>query len=293
MLERSFASARLRPLVVIATTLAVSLSLVGCTADAPTDQNVDEPVAITEVILASTTSTQDSGLFDVLIPAFEEAKPQYRVKVIAVGTGEALALGQSKDADVLLVHAQTDEEAFVAAGFGYERADVMYNDYVVVGPTEDPAGLRSAPDTVSAMRAVAQRGAFVSRGDGSGTHKKELSLWRAAGLDEPTPGDDDWYQSTGQGMGETLTVASNLGVYTIADRATYLSMRGAIDLEVLYEGADELLNQYGVIVVTDTPSGEGAQAFFDWIISPEGQSIIETYGVDLFGQPLFFPNAIR
>jgi len=293
MLERSFASARLRTLVVIATTLVVSLALVGCAADAPTDQNVDEPVAITEVILASTTSTQDSGLFDVLIPAFEKANPYFKVKVIAVGTGEALALGESKDADVLLVHAQEDEEAFVANGFGYERADVMYNDYVVLGPADDPAGIKGSTSTATAMMAIAERGNFVSRGDNSGTHKKELSLWRSVGLGEPTADGADWYQATGQGMGETLTVASNLGVYTIADRATYLSMREALDLEVLYEGADELLNQYGVIVVTDTPSGEGAQAFFDWVTSADGQSVIETYGVDVFGQPLFFPNASR
>ena len=279
-------------MIAMALMLALSLALVGCGADDPADTaGGEEPVAVTEVVLASTTSTQDSGLFDVLVPAFESDNPQYKIQVIAVGTGEALALGESKDADVLLVHAKASEEEFVANGFGYERADVMYNDFVIVGPAEDPAGVKDAADTAAAMKAIVDGGLFISRGDDSGTHKKELSLWETAGVDTPDASSMDWYESSGQGMGDTLTITTNKQGYTIADRATYLSMKDALDLEVVWEGAPELLNQYGVIVVTDAKQRDGAQAFYDWIISPAGQSVIETYGVDTYGQALFFPNA--
>jgi tungstate transport system substrate-binding protein len=282
----------------IALAAMLALSLVACQ---PQDQGdggtAEQPAEQSEVILASTTSTQDSGLFDELIPAFEAANPNYTVKVVAVGTGEALELGRNKDADVLLVHAKADEEEFVAEGYGVERADVMYNDFIIVGPASDPAGVKDAADTNAAMAAIAEAGEagdakFVSRGDDSGTHKKELPLWTAAGLETtPTPDANDWYEETGQGMGETLTIASEEGAYTIADRATYLAQQDALDLEILFEKDEALLNQYGTIVVTDAKNQEGGQVFWDWILSEEGQQVIGEFGVEDYGQQLFVPNA--
>ncbi|MRR13516.1 extracellular solute-binding protein, partial [bacterium] len=242
-----------------------------------------------DVILASTTSTQDSGLFDVLIPAFEEAYPEYKVEVIAVGTGEALELGQNKDADVLLVHAKAKEEAFVADGFGTERKDVMYNDFVIVGPAADPAGIKGMAAAADAFKKIMDAGAtFVSRGDDSGTHTKELSIWKAAGIEAPAGA---WYMSAGQGMGDVLKIASETPGYTLADRATYLSLKDTLALELLVEGDKALFNQYGVIPVTDASNMEGAQAFADWIVSAEGQKVIEEYGVEEYGEALFIPNA--
>lgn len=273
--------------------MVLALSLVGCggTRD-QTDGAEPAPVATSEVILSSTTSTEDSGLFSVLIPAFEKSNPEYAIKVIAVGTGEALENGRNKDADVLLVHAKSDEEKFVEEGYGVERKDVMYNDFVIVGPQSDPAGVKSAADLKGAMSAIAAgKAPFVSRGDDSGTHKKELKLWKAAEIATPTPDVQSWYESAGQGMGEVLTIASNKGAYTIADRATYLSMKDALDLVIVREGDKDLLNQYGVIVVTDALNQDGGQAFFDWILSSEGQKVIEEYGVEEYGEPLFIPNA--
>jgi len=281
-------------------TLAVvlALGLVGCgqKADTATPKPAEKP-ATSEVILASTTSTQDSGLFDVLIPAFEKAFPQYKVKVIAVGTGEALKMGETKDADVLLVHAKADEVKFVDNGFGTERKDVMYNDFVLVGPASDRAGIKDSADTTAAMIAIQKAGAagktiFVSRGDDSGTNKKELKMWSAAEIATPTPSADAWYLSTGQGMGETLKVADEKAAYTLVDRATYLTMKDAIPgLGILYEKDKGLLNQYGVIVVKDAKNQAGGQAFADWITSAAGQKVAGEFGVDEFGQQLFVPNA--
>jgi tungstate transport system substrate-binding protein len=270
----------------------------------PTSTPPAEKPATQEVILASTTSTQDSGLFDAIVPAFEKANPGYKVKVIAVGTGEALKLGENKDADVILVHAKADEEKFVANGFGKERKDVMFNDFLIVGPASDPAAVKASADTTAAMLAIEKSGSagtavFVSRGDDSGTNKKELKLWAAAGVEPtPTPEADTWYLSTGQGMGETLKIASEKAGYTLTDRATYLSMKDALDLEVLM-GAPSvkentqkaLLNQYGVIVVTGAKNEAGGQVFSDWIVSPGAQALIGTFGVDTYGQQLFVPNA--
>lgn len=240
------------------------------------------------LVLASTTSTQDSGLFDVLIPEFEKAYPEYEVKVIAVGTGEALKLGETKDADVLLVHAKADEEKFVAVGFGAERLDVMYNDYILVGPSADPANVSGSADAAAAFKRVADsESVFVSRGDDSGTHKKEKKIWDSASV-RPV---GDWYQEAGQGMGEVLKIASEKQGYTLADRATYLSMKDSLDLVVAFEKSKDLLNQYGVITVTDATNTEGAEAFADWITSAEGQAVIEQFGVEQFGEPLFVPNA--
>lgn len=274
----------------------LALAAAGCSGSATNDKKTAE-AAPAEIVLASTTSTQDSGLFDVLIPAFEDADPRYKVQVVAVGTGEALKLGETKDADVLLVHAKADEEKFVANGFGRERRDVMYNDFVLVGPASDPAGVKSSADTNAAMRAIATAGnsgkaVFVSRGDDSGTYKKEVKLWAPAGVQPtPTPEADSWYLETGQGMGETLTIASNKQGYTLADRATYLSMKDALDLEIVYEKDKALLNQYGVIVVTGAKNEAGGRAFFEWVLSAAGQTVIGEYGAAQFGQPLFVPNA--
>ncbi len=246
-------------------------------------------VAESELILASTTSTQDSGLFDVLIPAFNEAYPQYTVKVVAVGSGEALALGESGDADVLLVHSPASEETFMEDGFGVEREAVMYNDFIVVGPAADPAKIKGMTDVVAAFTAIAEsQVTFFTRGDDSGTHKKELTLWEKAGI---TP-EGDWYQTTGQGMGDTLTIADQAGGYTLADRATFLTKGESLALELLVEGDTALFNQYHVITCANGVNKQGATDFLNWIVSDEvQQDLIGTYGAEEFGQPLFVPNA--
>jgi tungstate transport system substrate-binding protein len=271
-------------------------SVVGCSSQSASTQPLDKP-APSELVLASTTSTQDSGLFDVLIPAFEKAYPQYKVKVIAVGTGEALKLGQTKDADVLLVHAKADEEKFVAAGYGKARRDVMYNDFLLVGPSADPAGVKGSADTTAAMLAIQAAGkagktSFVSRGDDSGTNKKELKLWAAAAIATLTVSADKWYLSTGQGMGETLKIAAEKGAYTLVDRATYLSMSAAVpQLAIVLEKDKGLKNQYGVIVVTGAKNEAAGQAFADWIVGAQGQKVVGEFGVAKYGQQLFVPNA--
>ncbi|MGC8837929.1 MAG: substrate-binding domain-containing protein [Anaerolineae bacterium] len=244
-----------------------------------------------EVILATTTSTQDSGLLDVLVPAFE-ARTGYRVKVIAVGTGAALAMGARGDADVLLVHAPAAEMELVRSGDAVDRRLVMHNDFVLVGPVDDPAGVQGASSAADALRRIAQAQAlFVSRGDGSGTHKMELALWEEAGV---TP-KGAWYQETGQGMGATLKIASEKGAYTLTDRATYLTMRGSLGLALLLEGDARLRNVYHVMVVNPekhpTVNAAGATAFADYLTSPEAQKAIGEFGKDRFGQPLFFPDA--
>lgn len=239
------------------------------------------------IILASTTSTEDSGLFDYLLPAFVTAHPEYRVAVIAVGTGEALALGERGDADVVLVHALAAESAFVAAGHGTERREVMYNDFVVVGPASDPAGIAGLNVEEALSRIAAVGAPFISRGDDSGTHKREQLLWDSAGI---TPG-DRWYVSAGQGMGEVLRIADERKAYALTDRATYLFLREKLELTVLVEGDARLLNIYGVIPVAGSPRLTGARAFMEWITGPEGQTLIGRYGTEQFGRPLFMPSA--
>ncbi|MBC7293877.1 MAG: substrate-binding domain-containing protein, partial [Thermoleophilia bacterium] len=199
-----------------------------------------------DLVLASTTSTQDSGLFNVLIPAFNQAYPQYRVKVVAVGSGEALKLGETGDADVLLVHSPDAEKQFMAQGFGVERKAVMYNDFIIVGPPDDPAGIKGMKSAAQAFAAIAQaKATFYSRGDNSGTHSKEKAVWKAAGISPA----GSWYKTTGQGMGETLTIADQTGGYTLTDRGTYLSRKDSLGLQVLVEGDKALFNQYHVITV--------------------------------------------
>ncbi len=288
---------------VVALFALATLALAGCggasestTTSAPaasesttTSEATTTTVEGSEIILASTTSTQDSGLFDVLLPEFTKAFPHYTVNVIAVGTGEALKLGEQKDADVLLVHAPASEKEFVANGFGTERREVMYNDFVLNGPESDPAGVKGMTDAAAAFAKIAETGSrFVSRGDDSGTNKKELEIWKAASVD---PGGEDWYESIGQGMAEALRIASERQGYTLSDRATYLSLKEGLQLVVVVEGDKVLFNQYGVIPVTDATNAQGAQDFMEWITSPEGQAVIKEYGVEKFGQPLFVPNA--
>jgi len=245
------------------------------------------------LILATTTSTQDTGLLDYIIPMFEE-ETGIQVDVVAVGTGQALEMGKNGEADILLVHSKKSEEEFVAQGYGLERRDVMYNDFILVGPKDDPAKIKEkySNDIVGALKAIAENKAkFVSRGDDSGTHKKELSIWEKAGI---TP-EGDWYIEAGAGMGDVLTMANEELAYTLSDRGTYLSMKDNLDLEILVEGDSELFNQYGIIPVNpdkhENINAEGAQKFMNWILSDEIQEVIGKFGIDKYGQPLFVPNA--
>lgn len=242
-------------------------------------------------VLATTTSTQDSGLLDVLVPMFEE-KYGYMVKTIAVGTGKALEMGETGEADVLLVHAPDSEKPLVESGVAINYQLVMHNDFVVVGPSDDPAGIKGSATAAEAYKKVADSEAlFVSRGDDSGTHKKELGIWKTAGI-EPS---GQWYQETGQGMGSTLTVASEKNGYSLTDRATYLALKDELALEILVEGEENLLNIYHVMQVNpdkfEKINGEAGQAFVEFMISPEAQQTIGEFGVEEFGEPLFFPDA--
>jgi tungstate transport system substrate-binding protein len=245
-----------------------------------------------EVILATTTSTQDSGLLDVLIPMFEH-RTGYEVKPIAVGSGQALALGARGEVDVLLAHAPDAELTWMAEGNGTARLRVMHNDYVLLGPSEDPAHVRSERDASAALSRVARsRVPFISRGDNSGTHQAELALWRAAGTD---PQAQPWYQQTGQGMGATLNVASEKRAYTLVDRGTYLARRATVQLEILIEGSADLRNVYHVLPVNPTKfprvNGPGGQAFALFLLSDDAQAAIASFGVDRVGQPFFFVGA--
>ncbi len=244
------------------------------------------------LILATTTSTQDSGLLDVLIPAFE-AQTGFTVQVVAVGSGAALKLGEQGNADALLVHSPSAEKTFMDNGFGTDRRLVMHNYYIIVGPASDPADIANAASTVDAFTRIAASGTqFISRGDASGTNTMELALWTKAGI---TPAGQAWYIETGQGMGATLTVASEKAAYTLTDRATFLTNQGNLDLAPLYQNDAALLNAYHVIVVNhDKWPGtnlDGALAFADFIVSPAGQAIIAAFGVEEYGQPLFTPDA--
>jgi tungstate transport system substrate-binding protein len=246
------------------------------------------------VILATTTSTQDSGLLDVLLPVFEK-ETGYLVKTISLGSGQAMAMGRRGEADVLLVHSPADEQRFVEEGHGVNRTLVMHNDFVLVGPPSDPAKIRGGRSSSEAARKIAAAGAlFLSRGDASGTHTKEKGMWKAAGL---SPEGERWYQQTGLGMGETLNVASEKGGYTLADRGTLLA-RGKsrpLALEVLVEGEPLLLNVYHVIDVNPgrwpKVNAAGARAFADFMVSPRTQELIGRFGVDRVGAPLFTPDA--
>lgn len=282
--------------------LVLTLTVAACASPAPTAAPVTEAPATEaataaaaptnpNLILATTTSTQDSGLLDVLVPMFEE-QTGYTVQTVAVGTGEALKMGEEGNADVLLVHAPSSEVTFMDGGNGQDRFLVMHNDFIIVGPAEDPAGIKGLGPK-DAFVAIYNAGApFVSRGDDSGTHKKEVSFWTKAELD---PAGQAWFFETGQGMGASLTVASEKQAYILTDRATYLANKDNLQLEILLEGNNALLNVYHVITVNPTKSDkinyEGALAFANFMVAPETQAVIGEFGMEKFGQPLFIPDA--
>jgi len=244
------------------------------------------------IILATTTSTQDSGLLDVLIPIFEK-KTGYFVKTIAVGSGQAMTMGQKGEADVLLVHSPTAEKKFVDEGYGINRKLIMHNDFIVVGTPADPAQIKGMKSALEVFKKIAASGSvFMSRGDKSGTHAKEMSIWKAAGIN---PEGQKWYQQTGLGMGQTLSVAAEKKTYTLSDRGTYLALKKNLGLDILSEGDALLLNIYHVIEINPAKwpkiNAAGGKAFADFMVSKQTQDIIKTFGVDKFGSPLFFPDA--
>jgi len=253
--------------------------------------NADEDSFIT---LSSTTSTDNSGLLDYLIPKFK-SKTGVDVRVIAVGTGRALLLGERGDADIVLVHHKISEENFVESGFGIDRRDVMYNDYVIVGPKKDPANIKHLKHASDAFKLISKHNVpFISRGDDSGTHKKELELWKLAGVDAQQYS-GDWYREAGAGMGATLNIANGMNAYTMTDRGTWLSFKNRDDLTLLFQNDPPLFNQYGVILVNpehhDHIKYQEAKLFADWLTSNEGQQAIADFTLE--GQQLFFPNAQR
>lgn len=244
-----------------------------------------------ELLLVSTTTTQDTGLLDVLLPAFTD-QTGYGVQLVAVGSGQALKIGEQGNADAILLHSPAAEKEFVANGFGSDRRLVMHNDFVIVGPPADPAGIRGKSPVEALTQIYSSSATFVSRGDESGTHIKELALWEKTGLD---PSSQDWYLETGQGQGATLLVASEKGGYALVDRGTYLAYKQNLDLDILVEGDPFLLNVYHVITVNPEKwpeiNIEAAKAFADFITGTEGQKIIGEFGVKEYGQPLFIPDA--
>jgi tungstate transport system substrate-binding protein len=289
-------------LTIMTILMILSISLAACApaalstpapaaTQAPASTQAPAAPATKELILATTTSTQDSGLLDVLVPAFEK-QSGYTVKTVAVGTGQALKMGEEGNADVLLVHAPASEKTYMEGGFGAERFLVMHNDFIIVGPTDDPAGIKGMTSAVEAFKKIAAAAApFVSRGDDSGTNKAELALWKQA---EITP-EGDWYIESGQGMGATLKVAGEKAAYTLTDRATYLATKEGLGLDILVEKDNVLLNVYHVITVNPVKwpkvNNEGAKAFAQFLISPETQKMIGEFGVDKYGQALFTPDA--
>ncbi|GIL00185.1 MAG: tungsten ABC transporter substrate-binding protein [Alphaproteobacteria bacterium] len=244
------------------------------------------------ILVQSTTSTANSGLYEYLLPIFTQATG-IKVNVVAVGTGQAIRNARNCDGDVLLVHARPAEEQFVADGYGVARFDLMYNDYVIVGPDDDPAAIAGGTDAAKALAAIAaSKAGFASRGDDSGTHQKELELWRRAGID-PTTGSGDWYRATGSGMGATLNIGIGMGAYVLTDRATWASFRNKGDFRIMVEGDRALFNQYGVTLVSADRCPNvriaAGQRFVDWLVSDAGQQAIAAFRVD--GEQLFFPNA--
>jgi len=272
--------------------IVLSLTLSACAPAATPEPAKPAAPANPTLILATTTSTQDSGLLDVLIPLFQE-QTSFTVQTVAVGTGAALKMAEEGNADVLLVHAPASEKALMDAGWGKDRYLVMHNDFVIVGPASDPAGIIGTATAVEAFQKIFAAGStFISRGDDSGTNKMEISLWGKAAND---PKGAAWYVESGQGMGATLTIASEKQAYTLTDRATYLANKENFNLEILVEGDASLLNVYHVITVNPDKwpksNYEGAMAFARFMTDPATQEVIGNFGVDKFGQPLFFPDA--
>jgi tungstate transport system substrate-binding protein len=268
--------------------LILSLVLAACGSAAP----ATEPPANTNIILSTTTSTQDSGLLDILVPMFQE-QTGYTVQTIAVGSGEAMKMGEQGNADILLVHAPPSEKTFMDAGNGTDRFLVMHNDFIIVGPSSDPAGIKGMTSAVDSFKAIYDTGSpFITRGDDSGTHKKELDLWKSAELD---PAGQDWYTETGQGMGASMIVASEKAAYILTDRATYLANKDNYQLEILLGGDNSLLNVYHVITVNRAKwpkvNYEGALAFAKFMTDSATQEVIGQFGVDKYGEPLFYPDA--
>lgn len=266
-------------------------AVVGCDKQETKAPSQTPTPAAKELKLATTTSTEYSGLLDVLLPAFEK-DTNYKVKVIAVGSGQAITMGEAGDVDVLLVHSRAAEDKFVADGFGINRRDVMYNDFMIIGPADDPAGIKGSTDAVKAFAAIAQKqAAFVSRADDSGTDKKEKGIWEKAGI-KPA---GTWYIESGQGMGDTFRIADEKKAYTLIDRATYLALKDKYKLGIIIEGDKSLLNPYGVIPVNPAKfpkvDYEGATKFAEWLTSEKGQKMIGDFGVKEFGQQLFVPDA--
>ena len=268
--------------------LKLALAAFACSAAAASASRAADKF----IILQSTTSTQNSGLFEHILPLFTK-QTGIQVRVVAVGTGQALKNAQNGDGDVVLVHSEPDEQKFVAEGWGVKRYPVMYNDFVIVGPSADPAKVRGLNDAPGALKKIAEaRAPFASRADDSGTHKAELKLWAQAQVD-PKASSGGWYLETGSGMGATLNLAVGKQAYALTDRGTWLSFANKNDFKVLVEGDHRLFNQYGVILVNPEKhpnvKGKEGQAFIDWLIGPEGQAAIAAYKID--GQQLFFPNA--
>jgi len=264
--------------------LAIAIVLAGTSIASAQDKSI---------VVSSTTSTQDSGLFGHILPLFK-AKTGIEVKVVSQGTGQALDTGRRGDADVVFVHAKALEEKFLAEGFGVKRFPVMYNDFVLIGPKSDPAGIKGSKDIVAALKTLKVKGIpFISRGDKSGTHAAELALWKVAGIDIAGADKGPWYKEIGQGMGAALNTAAASNAYVLADRGTWISFKNKSDLVIAVEGDKRLFNQYGVMLVNPAkhPSvkKELGQAFIDWLVSPEGQRAIANYKIN--GEQLFYPNA--
>lgn len=280
--------------LIFSVVLLLSLFLAACATATPaaTQASTQPPKpANPDLILATTTSTQDSGLLDVLVPAFEQATG-YTVKTVAVGSGEAMKMGQECNADVLLVHSPAAEKTFMDNNYGSDRRLVMHNDFIIVGPASDPAMIKGAATAVDAFTKIANsQSPFISRGDNSGTNAKELAIWKLANI---TP-EGSWYNESGQGMGATLTIASEQGTYTLTDRATFLANQANLQLENLVQGDASLLNIYHVIEVNPANcpkvNNSGAIAFADYVVSPEAQTLIGNFGVDKYGQALFTSDA--
>lgn len=266
---------RLRPDSFVLTVLLASL--VSCSTDAPH-----------RVIVATTTSVEDSGLLDVLVPAFEADNPGYSIQYTAVGSGQALELGRRHDVDALIVHSPADEQKFMEDGHGIDRRAIMHNEFIIAGPPADPAGIRGMDDAAAAFTRIARAGAgFVSRGDESGTHRREQSIWRAAGVQ---PG-GDWYIEAGVGMGDALRIASERQAYVLSDISTFLYAKEGLDLGILCRGDPALINAYSVIRVVDAAEADGAERLADWLTGEKAQHLIAEFGIEQVGQPLFVPDA--